>query len=317
MPKTTGLGGMHMATDWEGSFSRWATPPGQSEEDRIENAVRAVRDALDADDKLRPLTHVFVQGSYRNRVNVRADSDVDVGVLYRGNSFRVQYPSGKGDADFGNVTGDYGYKQFKDDVGAALVRHFGQPQVTRGTKAFDVRANTYRVDTDVVPLMEHRRYDEHGGYICGVELVSDAAERIINWPERLFPNDSHWQNQHYENAVAKNAETNRRFKGVVRILKTLRNLLDEAGDPHAKAVNGFLIECLVFNVPSDRFYSESWDGDVQSALAFLWASTTDDEAPSEWGEVSEWKYLFKASLGKRVLAHAFLDRAWDYIGVRS
>ena len=51
----------------------------------------------------------------------------------------------------------YSYADFKNDVEAALKSYFGAGSVTRGNKAFDVHANTYRVDADVVPCLEHRR----------------------------------------------------------------------------------------------------------------------------------------------------------------
>ena len=111
-----------MARDWESTFTRWASPPGRTEEQRIDNTVGAVRKALDDDDDLRPVTRVYVQGSYRNRVNVRDDSDVDLGVLYTGNAFGVRYPPGKSDADFNNIDSKYAYAQFKDSV-FCPVRH--------------------------------------------------------------------------------------------------------------------------------------------------------------------------------------------------
>ena len=68
--------------DWEAHFSEWAKPPLKTEQTRCENAITAVRNAVagSADLKGRS-TKVFAQGSYRNRVNVRDDSDVDIGVL--------------------------------------------------------------------------------------------------------------------------------------------------------------------------------------------------------------------------------------------
>lgn len=306
-----------MARDWEAAFSRWATPPGKTEEQRIENAVRAIRDAFDSDAKLRPITRVYVQGSYRNRVNVREDSDVDIGVLYKGDSFGVSYPQGKTDADFGLINATYSYKNFKDDIGLALVRYFGPHSVRRGSKAFDIHENSYRVDADVVPMFVHRRYDNDSGYICGVQFQPDNGGRIINWPERLYDN-SHWPNQHYENGVTKNTITARRYKGVVRILKSLRFEMESVNITAAKQIGGFLVECLVWNVPVVRFGNSTWDGDVQASIAFLWENTNSDTSCSEWGEVSELKYLFKGlPSSKREQAHAFIDQAWTYIGVRS
>ena len=305
-----------MAGDWESVFSGWARPPGQAETDRIENAIRAIRKALDADSALRPLTKVFVQGSYRNRVNVRRDSDVDIGVLYTGNSFGTYYPPGTTGDTFGNVAVDYGQADFKNDVEHALVAAFGRQAVTRGNNAFHIHENSYRIDADVVPLFTYRQYVADSNYICGVQLYPDRGSRIINWPERLY-DDRHWPNQHYENAIAKNSATNRAYKGAVRVLKTLRNRMAAEGVPAAGPVPGFFVECLVWNTPNHCCSHATWDAVVQSVLLHLWSNTKTDEACLEWGEVSELKYLFKGSPGsKRQQAHDFADEAWSHVGVR-
>lgn len=305
-----------MSGEWEDKFSVWAQPPGETEAKRIENAVTAIRKALDADDKLRPVTNVFAQGSYRNRVNVRQDSDVDVGILYTGNSFCTDYPEGKTDKDFHLTDGDYSYADFKDDVGKALVKQFGAAGVHRGPKAFDIHENTYRVDADAVPVFIHRRYRTNGSYICGVQLFSDDSGKIINWPERLY-DDAHWPNQHYENGVEKNTDTSRNYKGVVRIIKKLRNVMEDEGMEVAKPIKGFLVECLVWNVPNGQFGNSTWDGDVQAAMAHLWSHTKTIELCDQWGEVSELKYIFRGSPASKLeQAHAFIDAAWSYVGVR-
>jgi hypothetical protein len=276
-----------------------------------------VRKALGADVRLGPLARVYVQGSYRNRVNVRQESDVDLGVLYTGDSFGVEYPAGMTHAEFGNQPATYTYAQLKDDVERALAAYLGKRAIHRGAKAFDVHENSYRIDADVVPVFEHRRYGEDGTYICGVEFRPDNGGRIVNWPERLYEN-AHWLDQHYENAVAKNTATGRCYKGIVRILKSVRNGMEEAGISAAKAMDGFFVECLAWNVPAAAFGHDTWDQDVQASLAFLWASTRSAELCSEWGEVSELKHLFRGSPdSKRQQAHAFLDAAWSYVGVRS
>ena len=147
-----------MTRDWEAIFSQWASPPGKSEEERLENAARAIRDAVQADDKLSLVTKVFLHGSYRNRVNVRQNSDVDVGVLYTGDSFGVDYPKSKSAADFGNEQATYLASHFKDDVGRALIGCFGSASVKRGNKTFHIENNSYRVEADASPMFIHRRY---------------------------------------------------------------------------------------------------------------------------------------------------------------
>lgn len=65
--------------DWERIFGTWSQGPGVTEQTKAENAERAIRKAIDASDTLRRLqVDVFAQGSYRNRTNVRQESDVDI-----------------------------------------------------------------------------------------------------------------------------------------------------------------------------------------------------------------------------------------------
>jgi hypothetical protein len=306
-----------MDRDWETRFAGWAAPPGRSEQERSDNAVRAVRRALDADEMLAPITKVYVQGSYRNRVNVRQDSDVDIGVLCTADVFGVDYPVGMGDADFGNGPAPYRYSDFKDSVGLALVRQFGADSVRRGKKTFDVHENTYRIEADVTPMFVHRRYSADGAFICGVELRPDDGGRVVNWPERIL-NGKEWPDQHYENGVAKNDATGRTYKGVVRILKRLRAEMESVSQAAAKLkASGFFLECLVWNVPTSYLGETSWDANLQNALSFLWKNTESASMCADWGEVSELKYLFRGSPdSRRALAHQFLDDAWSCVGVR-
>lgn len=266
-----------------------------------------------ADEKLASVTKVFVQGSYRNRVNVRQDSDVDIGVLFTGNLFGPDYPPGKTGSDFNVVSVDYGYSHFKDDVEKALVKHFGRDHVTRGKKAFDVHENTYRVDADVVPLMVHRRFAVDGSYICGTELRPDDGGRIINWPERLY-DKAEWPNQHYENGNGKNNDTRRAYRGVVRIVKKLRNVMDEEGISEAKPLKGFNVECLVWNAPNTCFAHSTWFAAVKSVLDHLSYNLASMDRCGEWVEVSKLKYLLQGDEFKRQQFESFVDRARQYIG---
>lgn len=54
---------------------------------------------------------------------------------------------------------------------------------------------------------------------------------------------------------------------------------------------------------------------VRAVLAELYNSTLDDARCSEWGEVSELKYLFRpAQPWSRSGANTFLGAAWNYAG---
>jgi len=297
-----------MPTDWDSSFSNWASPPGKTEADRIENSIRGVRRAIQSDVKLSSTTKVFLQGSYRNRVNVRSDSDVDIGVLYTGGTFIPEYPAGTNRETFGNLPGTYTQFEFKNDVEAALVREFGRAAVTRGNKAIDVEENTYRVDADVVPVFESRHYSTDGRYLCGVNLRTDKAESIMNWPEKLF-DTGHWPDQHYENGLAKNDRTSRRYRGQVRIIKKLRFLMADEDITVAKEVEGFLVECMVYNSPDQALFLDSWHARTVATLSYLVEKTSDESQCGDWREVSGLKWLFKTEPGKRERAYRFVHAA--------
>src|SRR5205823_14935730 len=124
----------------------------------------------------------------------------------------------------------------KDGAACAVVTYVSRARVTRGHKASAIHENTYRVDADAVPTFEHRRcyLATDGKYYFhrGVQLFSDAGDKINNWPQ-----------QHYDNGVAKRSRTQLRFKKMVRILKNLRNEMQSDGIPQANNVASFLIEC--------------------------------------------------------------------------
>lgn len=294
-----------MPRDWEVQFREWAKPPGKTEQDRCDNAESVIRNAIRASDKLRARgVSIFAQGSYRNNTNVRKDSDVDIGILCTDTFFYNSLPEGwtRERLRISDVT--YHYDQYKNEVEEALVNYFGYSAVKRGNKAFDVHETSYHVEADVAAFFEHRRYQADGTYFEGVELQTDKENRrIINWPEK-----------HYENGVGKNNATGTRFKSIVRVLKALSNEMIGQGVADVD-VPGFLIECLVWNVPNSEFQNSTYRADVRAALAFLFNNTRSYEDCKEWGEVSDLLYLFLSSQKWTwQQAHAFTSAAWDYIG---
>jgi hypothetical protein len=298
-----------MSRDWEATFSSWGSAPGNTEQTKCENAERAVQKAIDASANLnsKPID-VFTQGSYANRTNVRQDSDVDICVLYTGAFFHdYSMSEGLSGPVLGFSDATYNFAEFKNDVEAALVSYFGSDSVRRGQKAFDVHANTYRIDADVVPCFEHRRFlgtTQSYWYLSGTELHPDNGGKIVNWPR-----------QNYDNGVKKNEATGRRFKAITRILKRLRNEMVDAGYEAAKPIPSYLIECLIWNVPNNGFGHDTLKADVRYAIAHLWTETRADESCKEWGEINELKYLFRASQPwSRDKVNTFLQAAWNYIG---
>lgn len=289
-------------SSWEEKFKLRSKGPAKTEEERCENAINMIKAAIDASDKLKSRqVELFLQGSYKNRVNVRQDSDVDIGVVCN-SVFYGDYPEGTTRDTFGYTEASYTYAQFKNDVGEALVNKFGSDNVTRGNKAFDIKANSYRVEADVAPFMQHRRVKADGSYNQGVQLFSDSGAKVINWPE-----------QHYDNGVAKNSNCSRRYKRLVRILKKLKNEMQDANTSLATDIPGFLCECLIWNVPNNQFGNDLYTQDLKNALIHLY-DKLDKKESDEWGEVCELKYLFRGQKWSKSQAHDFVLAAWQYVG---
>jgi hypothetical protein len=295
----------------EDTLTSWAKGPGTTEQTKCENAERVIREALQADSFLKtlsPAPKVFVQGSYKANTNVRTDSDVDVCVLLPDTYFwNIQFSDITADQVPGTKPPIY-FKDFKNAVEAALVSRFGRAGVTRGDKAFDVHANTYRIDADVISAFEHRRYLKRRSdgiipYELGIEFSTDSGAQIINWPD-----------QTYDNGVAKNNRNSRAYKRAIRMIKRLRNQMQGENIAAAKDIGSFLIESLVWNVPDEGFAHEDYSSIIRHVLAHTFNGTMGDEGCLEWREVNDRKYIFKASPGVRDKAHTLLAAAWDYLG---
>jgi hypothetical protein len=299
-----------MARDWTATFDSWSKPVSDTENEKCERAERMIRDAIAQSDALKRHTvRVFTQGSYRNDTNVRQDSDVDIAVCCT-DIFVPDFSLAKSlsRAALGIEDAQYTHEMFKNDVGAALVDYFGRDRVTRGNKAFDVHENTVRVDADVVPCVEHRLYfqDASGnylGHVDGTHIKTDKGEHIHNYPD-----------QHADEGKKKNAATRYVFKRVVRILKRLRNEMNDAKVAAAAPVASFLIESLVWNASDASFANDTYYKDVRAVLIELYAALTAGTA-DQWTEVNGIKFLFRVKQGwTKQQAIDFVNAAWSYVG---
>jgi len=309
-----------VATDWHEQFKRWAKPPSETEEEKGANAASMIRSAIRESSRLKDQNvEVYATGSYANNTNVRLSSDIDVAIVLH-DSLYFDLPDGVSAADVGIATpAAYSFEAFRDDVEAALRATFGAG-VRPENKTFSIRENTYRLNADATPFLEHRRYtsrDARGTwqYLEGVELRprTGPATRIKNW-----------HRQHYSAGVAKNDRTGRRYKRVARILKNLGCAMAETGSQAAKsaaaATPSFLIECLVFNAPDDKFnvVDGSYYDDVKGVVAWLWHRTKPDAEGTKFVEVSGLKWLFQGPQPWTMAqANDFLLQAWYHVGFKN
>jgi len=182
------------------------------------------------------------------------------------------------------------------------VRAFTRPAVTRRNKCLELRESQRSLAADVVPCYTYKEFYGHDTFRQGTKIFPDRGGEIINWPQ-----------QHYENGVAKNDRTRRRFKGMVRAVKHLENEMLEKG--LVDEVPSYLLECLVFNIEDDCFGHDTLYADFRCVLARIYNGTMTDERCNEWVEVNDIKYLFRPSQRwTREQAHDFATRAWTYVG---
>jgi len=288
----------------EDTLKGWSKGPGDAEREKCENTERAIRNAIAEDAELSKLgIETVTQGSYRARTNVKQDSDVDICIRCR-RTFLFDLPDGTTRETFGITPATLHFADYKNKVEGALRRYFKEGKVSRGNKAFDIHANSYRVDADVVPTFEYRYYRSGLPYIEGVAFLEDRGPRIVNFPDQTDGN-----------GIARNDATSRRYKRCIRILKNLRNNMQEQKVPAANHIASFLIECLVWNANTDAFKNDEFTAMIRHILIDLWNRTKADKDCSEWCEVNGVKLLFHSSQPwNQVQAHQFIEACWRHMG---
>ena len=277
-----------MAKFDEQTFTNWTKPPSDSEQTRLENSERMVRQAIDSDKDLRIKSiQVFCQGSYANDTNVKLNSDIDINACYT-DGFYYELPAGMcaKDLDISPHT-SYSFQDFKNDIEKSLENKFGKADIIRKNKCITIIGNSYRTQTDVVPTWTFRQYGSNGRYEEGVAFFSDnfPYERTMNFPK-----------QHIKNGKEKNASTHKRFKRLTRLLRKVRYEMVDDGLVSDEKITSFLIECLAWNVPNQIFNNyETWTQRLKESISYIFSQTESEQKCNEWGEVSELLYLFRGS----------------------
>jgi len=296
----------HMA--WEEVFKSWGSAPSTTEQGKMENAETAIRKAINAHTKLAEMDISFIsQGSYKSKTNVKNDSDVDICVCLN-STFFARYPQGKTREDYGNIPGTISFVEFKNLVHEALGKYFNYENIRRGNKAFDIHSNTYRVDADVLPAMAHRYYFDNGSYDhcdpVGIAFDTDDGKHVTNWPHHT-----------YNNCRDKHERTGQRYRKVTRILKRLRNKMQEENIAAAKDIPSFIIQSMVWTAPDNYFNKDTYTEDVRGILAHCFNETLEQGKHASLKEVNNIKSIFGSHQPcTREQAHSFFSAAWNYLG---
>lgn len=147
----------------------------------------------------------------------------------------------------------------------ALTNYYGANKVKAGNKSFKLAGDTNRVNADVVPCLEYRKYTRFRSlndqaYVEGMLFFTQSEKRqIVNYPKA-----------HYENGCKKNSpeQTSGWFKATVRLLKNARTKLVDDRIIAESLAPSYFIECLTYNVPNNKFGS-SWQSTYYNVLNWL------------------------------------------------
>ncbi len=230
---------------------------------------------------------VYLQGSYANSTNIKLDSDVDVIVQLNSvwNRDISKLPADQQEAYLSSVfKASYGFSEFRNDVITALSKYFGTSYVVLGNKSIKLMGNDYRVDADIIPCLEYRKYNyfyssNNQSYNQGIKFCSqNDGKEIINYPKL-----------HIKNGEDKNTEhrTNQTYKHLVRIFKNVKRQLVEKYNFDSKIAPSYFIECAIYNVP-DLNFDTNYKTATEKVSKFILHECT----PQEMTTVSHQHLLF-------------------------
>ena len=282
----------------------WTEPLSQSEKQRAEHSKNMVRSAIAYNPELSNMDiEVFCQGSYANNTNVRAESDVDICVMLK-STFYYDLPKETSKFDFNFASPTISFPQFRAIVKYSLQKKFGEQCVIDGNNSLKIRENTYHVKADVVPAFQYRHYLSLSDiYDEGTLFLTKDGSEIINYPKI-----------HLENGRAKNQDTSHRYKKLVRIMKHIKNNMEDEGLTDGNHITSFLVESLIWNVPNNIITGyESWVETVKHTLNYLLRVFYHNDHQC-WKEVSDLLYLFRNRKWSDIEVRYWLHNTYKYLG---
>lgn len=249
----------------EGQLETWSH---QGSEAQSASTYETIRNALN--DSRAPYYsksfEIFLQGSYGNKTNIWADSDVDIvirldSVYY--SETRNLSAADKQNYDRNFRKAEYQLSDFKQEVFEWLRSRFGQG-VKIGKKCIKIPGGNGRRDADVLVCAEHRDYGTYPligqpAYWLGVVFWTTDSEKVVNYPK-----------QHLANCTTKHQSTNQIFKRSVRILKNMRNKMIDDGMIDKGLAPSYFLEGLLYNVPNQLFtmpYSSTVSNSINYILS--------------------------------------------------
>lgn len=285
-------------------FARWAQAPSETEETKCQYTIKLIIEAIN--DHFGSPVSLFLQGSYRNRTNVKNESDVDVVVLHTGYYFSDVHGLSEEEKQkywAGFRGSDYTFQQYKNELITVLQQKFGHASIERKNKCIRVHKNEYRVNADVIACFEHWRFRALGDVeAVGIELIAEDKSHVASFPK-----------QHTANAEDKNTLTDGDYKSQVRILKNIRNSMMDQCIILPDSMSSFFLECLVWNLPSEIFTHQTHKETTKAVISKIWNDMREQEKAITYAEVCDLYWLFKGQKRTPAEVEEFMLKSWQCI----
>lgn len=293
-------------------LSSFADPLSESEENRAENVVNMVKEALDNCESMNKYDYeVFLQGSYAANTNVRQNSDVDVCVMLK-TTIEFQPIKGLTASDYGLYPSTCTYEEYRSDIRRALQDKFGVDSITDGNKSLKIMGNTYHLSADVVPSFQYRNYAvinsrQKDIFAEGVAIKPLKENRfIVNYPKLNL-----------DNGRIKNQKTGHCYKNFVRIVKRIHYCMVEDGVVDKDLVSSYVLETVIYAFRSEFFNSNcGWNAMLRDLILSLRDFPFDRFGNYlEIDEINGLQKLFRQDQKcKPENLQRFMVLAWDYLG---
>lgn len=283
----------------------------QGSVDASSRTYASVKTAIDRSTELQKINYeVFLQGSYANSTNTRGDSDVDVVVMLTStfmpeisrlsSAEQQRYESAR-------IPGTTSSLDFRAMVERALRNYYDEGLIDPKNKCIKVKKRAGYVDADVVPAMQQRLLTSYPSthdatFIEGIAITPLQGSRIVNYPK-----------EHRENGRLKNRAAGENYKATVRQVKKLRRKAVSLGLLGPDVAPGYLLECLVSNVPNEYFVNDPSDRLIR-VMAHLQNLSADGLHRSMWSGDRIHK-LFATDPGdhNQYTAERILRVLWDLL----
>jgi predicted nucleotidyltransferase len=231
-------------------------------------SYRIVKESL-TEERLNGMScEIYPQGSYANKTNIAADSDVDMVI-----ALRSAFYAHKGELSLAEITeyekyyeqADRTWHDFRKVVIRALRPDFF---LQEGSKCVKVRSSLIRLPADVLISLDYRYYRsfpsfERQRFVDGVQFYTSNDRKVINYPKR-----------HISACAEKHDRTSSKYRHIVRIAKNARNALiaDDASAIKAATSPSYFLESLLWNVP-DSCYAGDLAKAYRNVISWLQENT--------------------------------------------